>query len=193
MKQIQEIPGQVGIGRAYADFFKGLIEFRGRSTRAGYWWVQLLAYAVNFVVMMAVSMSLVTQALSQYGDDVTKATSQATSQMTPIILILSLVTAVVELSLVTRRNRDVGITGRGTAVLLVVQYALVVPSWIAMIQALVAGTAMTASSNGVTAFLTLALSIFQFVLKLLPTDSLTTRSDGAVARFFMRYKADAPN
>ncbi|WP_225047964.1 DUF805 domain-containing protein [Lacticaseibacillus kribbianus] len=193
MKQIQEVPGQVTIGRAYADFFKGLIEFRGRSTRAGYWWVQLLAYIVNFVVMMVMSVSLVTQALTKYGDNVDKATQVATSQLTPVVLILSLITMVVELSLVTRRNRDVGITGRGTAVLLAIQYVMVLPSWIAMAQKLLGGTPLAVTSNGVTAFLTLALAIFQFVLKLLPTDSLTTRSNAPVARFFMRYKADAPD
>lgn len=36
MEKINEVPGQVSFGRAFNDFFIGYIDFKGRTTRAGY-------------------------------------------------------------------------------------------------------------------------------------------------------------
>ncbi|MDR0297835.1 MAG: DUF805 domain-containing protein [Streptococcaceae bacterium] len=49
---IQEMPGKVGFGRAIGNFFKGYADFRGRTTRAGFWWAVLfqgLVYTVAAV------------------------------------------------------------------------------------------------------------------------------------------------
>jgi hypothetical protein len=43
---INEKAGQVSFGRAFKDYFRGYVEFLGRTTRAGFWWVQLLMFFV---------------------------------------------------------------------------------------------------------------------------------------------------
>lgn len=36
--------GKITFKQAWVDFWKGYVDFGGRSTRAGYWWIQLLIY-----------------------------------------------------------------------------------------------------------------------------------------------------
>ena len=49
MEKINEVPGQVSFGRALKDFFIGYIDFKGRTTRAGYWWMTLILMIISFV------------------------------------------------------------------------------------------------------------------------------------------------
>lgn len=52
---IQEKPGQVSFGRACIDFFKGYFDFRGRSTRAGYFYVELPLVVILIVLALQFS------------------------------------------------------------------------------------------------------------------------------------------
>ncbi|MHC5811788.1 DUF805 domain-containing protein, partial [Lactococcus lactis] len=49
MEKINEVPGQVSFGRALKDFFIGYIDFKGRMTRTGYWWMTLILMIISFV------------------------------------------------------------------------------------------------------------------------------------------------
>lgn len=52
MAKINEAPGQVSFGRAFKDFFIGYFDFKGRTTRAGYWWVTLILTILSFIPIM---------------------------------------------------------------------------------------------------------------------------------------------
>lgn len=41
---ISEQPGKVTFIEAHKDFFKGFLDFKGRTTRAGYWWTVPLQF-----------------------------------------------------------------------------------------------------------------------------------------------------
>ncbi|ALS00929.1 hypothetical protein ATZ33_05965 [Enterococcus silesiacus] len=57
MKKIHQIQGQVTFGKAIGDFFKGYFDFKGRTTRAGYWWVTLILTILTvicFIVLLPI-------------------------------------------------------------------------------------------------------------------------------------------
>lgn len=41
MVKIEE-KGKVTFGQAFKDYFRGYVDFKGRTTRAGYWWMTLV-------------------------------------------------------------------------------------------------------------------------------------------------------
>ena len=48
MNKINE-SGKVTFGQAWKDFWKGYVDFKGISTRAGFWWAMLDYFIINFV------------------------------------------------------------------------------------------------------------------------------------------------
>lgn len=49
MNKINE-SGKVTFGQAWKDFWKGYVDFKGTSTRAGFWWGALIYGVCNFIV-----------------------------------------------------------------------------------------------------------------------------------------------
>lgn len=49
MNKINE-SGKVTFGQAWKDLWKGYVDFKGTSTRAGFWWGALIYAVCNFVV-----------------------------------------------------------------------------------------------------------------------------------------------
>ena len=54
---VDEQAGQVSLGHALIDYFKGYFTFHGRSTRAGFWWIQLIFGATGLLLVWVVELS----------------------------------------------------------------------------------------------------------------------------------------
>lgn len=48
---VQEKVGQVTFLQAIKDFFKGFIDFKGRTTRAGYWWITVFGIVYQNILV----------------------------------------------------------------------------------------------------------------------------------------------
>lgn len=151
MVKIEE-KGKVTFGQAFKDYFRGYVDFKGRTTRAGYWWMTLVLsiLALIFYIVIvgkAVSAILAAEYFETYDF----------GNLLPLMLfalVLWLALLLPTWAMCVRRYRDAGMTG-GSPVFL---------------------------------FFTLVISLFFFLLTVLPTDKLTTTSQNSVLRFFFRYK-----
>ncbi|MGM0168502.1 hypothetical protein IGI39_004257 [Enterococcus sp. AZ135] len=113
MKKISE-QGKVSFSQAVKDFFKGYFDFRGRSTRAGYWWATLgivLAYIVLAIITIISSQN------REYYE------SPINSFMLVVIILFSLALLVPALALQVRRLRDVGLKSKAILAMYVLYYA----------------------------------------------------------------------
>ena len=97
--------------KAYIDFWKRAVDFRGRSTRPDYWWVYLINVIINTILV--VSFVLI-PFFSNVSNDPAILNDSAEIQkmilkyMSPII-IFGLIVLIPQLSLQFRRLRDAGI------------------------------------------------------------------------------------
>lgn len=57
MKSINQVPREVTFFQAIKDFFTGYVEFKGRTTRAGYWWVRLVGIIIS-IAFLSMTISL---------------------------------------------------------------------------------------------------------------------------------------
>lgn len=195
---IDEKAGQVSFGRAFKDYFRGYVEFLGRTTRAGFWWVQLLMFFVWLALFGWLMVTIV--GVFVQGD----ASTHWTRLIAPIVvmLIVALGLFLPNLALSVRRYRDVGLRGRGAAVLLGVNYLLSAAvnlgqstQTVHQIEALrdMNTTLSTTAPSGfgwATTLISLAFGIFFFVLTVLPSDTMLTSSDNAFVKFFIRSKSE---
>lgn len=195
---IDEKAGQVSFGRAFKDYFRGYVEFLGRTTRAGFWWVQLLMFFV-WLALFGWLMVTIISVFMQNG-----ASSKWTHLIAPIVVmvIVALGLFLPNLALSVRRYRDVGLRGRGAAVLLGVNYLLSAAVNLGQstqtfhqIEALrdMNTTVSTTAPSGfgwVTTLISSAFGIFFFVVTVLPSDTMLTSSDNAFIKFFIRSKSD---
>lgn len=196
---IEEKAGHVSFGRAFKDYFRGYVEFLGRTTRAGYWWVQLIL----FLVWFALFGWLIATIIAAFMNNV--ASPHWTLLIAPIVIIVIVALALFlpNLALKVRRYRDVGLRGRGAAVLLGVQYLLSVTinigqstQTVHQIEALrnlntTVATTVPSGFGWLTTLVSLAFGLFFFVLTVLPSDTMNTSSQNRFVRFFLREKVEA--
>ena len=194
---IDEKAGQVSFGRAFKDYFRGYVEFLGKTTRAGFWWVQLMMFFVWLVLFGWLMVTII--AVFMQGDVSTRWPRLIAPIVVMVIVALGLFLP--NLALEVRRFRDVGLRGRGAAVLLGVNYLLGATVNLGQstqtfhqIEALrdMNTTVSTTASSGfgwVTTLISLAFGIFFFVVTVLPSDTMLTSSDNAFIRFFIRSKS----
>lgn len=195
---IDEKAGQVSFGRAFKDYFRGYVEFLGRTTRAGFWWVQLLMFFVWLALFGWLMVTFI--GVFVQGD----VSTHWTRLIAPIVVmvIVALGLFLPNLALSVRRYRDVGLRGRGAAVLLGVNYLLSIAvnlgqstQTVHQIEALrdmntTVSTTVPSGFGWATTLISLAFGIFFFVLTVLPSDTMLTSSDNAFVRFFIRSKSD---
>lgn len=189
-----EESGKVRFGQALKDYFRGYVEFRGRSTRAGYWWMQLV---LGLVALIFVGWFI--WALVDLFSHLTRGFNLA-GFVVPLVLLLvfGLGTFLPTLALRVRRFRDAGLRGRGTAVLIGLQVAISgtvsfaqysqFSSVIDHAGNLAAQTPKLSSFALLLVFISYALSLFMFVVTVLPSDVMTTKSKNGFWRFFLREK-----
>lgn len=101
---INEQPGKVTFLQAHIDYFKGFFDFKGRTTRAGYWWTVPL----QFIEGIFLAISLFTGHIV-------------------LGIILLMLTVIPLYAVLTRRCRDAGLTNKGIIVLLLLPFFL---SWL---------------------------------------------------------------
>ncbi|MEO1768622.1 DUF805 domain-containing protein [Candidatus Enterococcus ferrettii] len=206
MRKINQKPGQVNFIRALMDYFQGYADFKGHSTRAGYWWVKLVTgffHLIFFAILFQANIPVMWDAamLFRYGylDQRTLNKEILTSllRVLPIIVFYCLIWLglfLPSMALLCRRMRDVGLRGRGFAayyitivLLLVLQYALHFQKTIIGMSSqgeLIIGLCMLL--NG-------CLTLILIVFTLLPTNQLATASNNSAARFFFREKRAKPD
>jgi uncharacterized membrane protein YhaH (DUF805 family) len=192
---INEKMGHVSFGQAFKDFFKGYVDFLGRSTRAGYWWMQLLLGAL-FAVFYIWLVVLLVLVFTQHPDE---SSFLSFLPLILFVLIAGLGLILPTVALQVRRYRDVGLRGRGALVLLVFNFLTGILRNIRDIQRLqtsrmfhdasLMANAPSITISGIFLFvLSFAISIFLFVLTVLPSDAMTTTSTNGFVRFFIREK-----
>ena len=189
MKKISE-KGKVSFGQAFKDFFTGYFDFRGRSTRAGYWWAQL---AIGIVYLLLFIWMLVSSASYRY---------DYSPNMAPmfIFFIYTLGIIVPSFALSVRRLRDTGIRGKAMIAIYVVYFALLYTNVFAVYSAVLSNLPamvnydMPMMPNVVTSpfltFFMMVFSIFLSVSAFLPTDIFATESDNAILTSIFRKKSE---
>ncbi|WP_071131733.1 DUF805 domain-containing protein [Enterococcus timonensis] len=197
MAQIQERPGKVTFKTAFLDFFKGYVDFKGRSTRAGYWWMQLIVGIISiFLIVWAVAplISFVLTAISSSNassvvDELSEREflQSLWGSMGPLIVlvIFSLAIFVPNLALQVRRVRDVGIRGRAQVLLIIINILFGSFTTVNIATTVQNGYQTGASYSPIQMIFTLGL----FIVTLLPTGTFTTEKTSGVANFFFKQKS----
>ncbi len=185
MAKIEERPGKVSFLQAWKDFFIGYVDFKGRSTRAGYWWVKIFTQVLAIVALVAILFPIIKVLLLSGDRPSEQELMKAVSKMiVPIILLLLVAIAIVvpNITLTVRRMRDVGLRGRGQATLLVLFLAF---SYFTRpdLNQIAAGN-IEESEN----YLSMLWSLGLFILSLLPTGTLTTSKETGILAFFFKNK-----
>lgn len=167
MKRINQVPGEVTFARANKDFFTGFLDFRGRTTRAGYWWVRLITVNICLMILRMVSF---------------------TTPFWQMDIFFLLVLGVPTIASETRRLRDVGFRGRGVFIYFGLMASLVL---IDIFRFFSNDLLMFYRVFNRIGLKMIALtSIGMFFLTLLPSNFLETRSTNRVLTFFFREKKE---
>lgn len=192
MGKIEE-RGKVSLKTAWGDFFKGYFDFKGRSTRAGYWWVQLFLVILSILFVAFLIWPFISSLLASVasGQDFETTAEDLIGKtllkvLVPLIigLLVSLALIIPSLALTVRRNRDVGLRGRGQLVLLVL-YIILSSITTSRTNFQQDAASLTTTVNPLQGIWTFAL----FILSVLPTGVLATRSDNPILAFFFKNKS----
>lgn len=180
MKTINE-SGKVSFSQSVKDFFQGYFDFRGRSTRAGFWWAQLcivLIYIILFVIT-----GIDASKRPYYGAPISPL-------LLFIIVIFSLAIIIPSLSLCVRRLRDIGLKSKTILALYVLYYGFygtyIIGTYSSMLSYISSAVSqysesysapiMSSSNSSLITFCFMTLSAFFFISLFLPTDMLATKS-----------------
>ncbi|MGG5371779.1 DUF805 domain-containing protein [Enterococcus sp. AZ196] len=204
MKRINQVPGEVTFLQAIKDFFAGYVEFRGRTTRAGYWWIRLIGIIIS-IAFLSMTISLFMYAAmeaTQYYqyDNYSYEDYQAIGydflstifRYIPFFLIYgigALALFLPNLSLGCRRLRDAGLTGRGIFVNYLMIFGLsFLMSFFYTANIYAYETVTYALLGLLCSGLIFIISIQLFVFTILPTDKLETQSSNKLIKFFFRER-----
>lgn len=194
MKKIMEVPGQVSFGQAFKDFWRGYIEFNGRTTRAGYWWMRLVLAVWLGILITGTTISVVNFGMQFFTGE--RSTSVITAMIVFIaLLILSgLALFLPDLALSVRRNRDVGLRGRGTLVIWAVMVVLEVIVSAQRVATQIAyegpyGRPGLSGQSWLTNWVTIVFGLIFLIVSVLPTDQFTIKAESnGFMKFFFRVK-----
>lgn len=168
MAVIQE-KGCVSFVQAVKDFFNGYIDFKGKSTRAGYWWMILAVWLVELLFAFGLL-----SALEFIPTSVSQLPAALASIFMTLLVVVWFVCLIPLVSLFVRRMRDVGLTSQGMVILIMVYLA--------------ADWTLFAHRSALLTFVTIFLLLGSFILTLLPSNQLTTTSRHRLLLFFFRPK-----
>lgn len=201
MRKINQIPGKVTFIRALIDYIRGYADFKGRSTRAGYWWVRLVISSFHLVFLLIlfqadVSVMWDTAMLFMYGyfnqKTLNKEVLTSLLQVLPILVFYCLIWLglfIPSMALLCRRIRDVGLRGRGFAVYYITVVILLALQYAMHLQKTIIGMSSQGELIiGLCMLLNGCLTFILFIFTLLPTNYLVIASHNSVARFFFRRK-----
>lgn len=197
MKTITQ-EGKVSFPQAVKDFYKGYFDFKGRTTRAGYWWVTLAIIIAYFVLFILTG--IVSSGRAYYE-------SPFSPIMVFVIIIFSLSLIVPGIALSVRRLRDTGIQSKAILGIYVVYYALygtfMMSFYSSMLNSISSMasmyasysdsytpvTTMNMSGSPIITLLFMLLSGFMTISTFLPTDMFATESNNSVLTSLFHKKA----
>ena len=165
-----EQKGKVTFLQAIKDFFRGYVDFKGRTTRAGYWWVSFVLGIISIVTGIMFFFGLFANNMNG-----------SIPMLLPFIIFV-FVAFIPNISMSVRRYRDVGLTGWGTLCLWLVSFLL---------GQINSGFSYTNeefmfATNSISTFISSIISIFLTLLTIFPTDMLTVSSENRILLFFFR-------
>ena len=168
MKVKIEETGRVTMKAALQDFFKGYIDFSGRTTRAGFWWMVLSVAVVELILMagMAISFSMISP--------FSKAPSVFTSIFFMAMIVVWLVAIIPMLALTARRLRDAGLSTAG-----------IIIGWMIYVAAF---STIASYDSAVIMFIAILMWLIAFVLTLIPSNTLVTSSQHRLLTSIFRRK-----
>lgn len=181
MKRIEE-SGKVSALQSIKDFWLGYFDFRGRSTRAGYWWAQVFIVLIYIILFIITAVSSTNRSYFE---------SAANPFCVFIIILFSVAVLVPLLSLSVRRLRDVGLKSKTILALYILYYgfygAFIIGIYSSMFSSLssmmnqysenyATMPAIELNISPVITFFFMTLSGFFWISVFLPTDMLATKS-----------------
>lgn len=178
-----------GFKQVFVDFFKGYVDFKGQTSRREYWFT-ILMLVIFYVILLGIFTAVIlanSNSVNIYGP--------AAFTGLIVVLLVSLGLILPTIALNVRRSRDAGLRGRGYLVLYIINFAASyanMPGFYgynrSMGYMMNSGYYNLLGANSFLSFIGIAISLFFFVVTLLPTDEMTTKSDNAFVKFFFRSK-----
>lgn len=178
-----EQKGKVSFKQAIKDFFLGYFDFKGQTTRAGYWWV-ILAFILLTIITLILGMFF-------FFSMFVSSSAEALKRSLIVVSIFILFIIIPSLALNVRRIRDVGLTGWGTLCLYLLAFILFMAqgtySYVYNFDFIEGSKEnITLGNNILVTFLDFTINILMLLLTIFPTNMLTTKSENKILRFFFR-------
>ena len=172
---IQENGKKIGFGRAIKDYFRGYVDFKGRSTRAGYWWMQLFNGMILAGIGFLLLIGLIIDGITVGGD--MSAFGFGNTGILPgslLLIIFILGSILPSLALLTRRLRDVGMKNGAILLNLLLFGAAGLLHFLVTIlnQVTAENIAVIVSLDLIFALFVFFFAVEFFIFSLLPTDYL---------------------
>lgn len=182
MNRIEQ-KGKVTFKQAIKDFFGGYFDFKGQTTRAGYWWV-ILAFVLLTTITLILGMFF-------FFSIFVSSSAEALKRLLIVVSIFILFIIIPSLALNVRRIRDVGLTGWGALCLYLVLFILFMAqgtySYVYSFDTIEGSKEnITLGNNILVTFSYFVINIFLLLLTIFPTDMLTTKSKNKILCFFFR-------
>lgn len=116
--------GKVGFVQACKDYWRGYVNFSGKTTRAGYWWAQLMIALIAFAIALVVGV-ICAMVSAMYATEDTEIifVSFGFIAYVCVAIILLMATYLANLALITRRMNDLGL-----------------PFWLSLLLAIIGGS-----------------------------------------------------
>ncbi|MGY3765623.1 DUF805 domain-containing protein [Vagococcus vulneris] len=198
MKKIEET-GKVSFGKAIKDFWSGYLDFRGTTTRSGYWWAQLFLGIIYICLFFLMMLSGVLLAFNS---------AVGIFFVTMLMFLFSIAIIIPSLTLSVRRMRDSGIRSKSIFTLYLVYgaltYTVVTNVYATMLSGIVANigytghggpdlSALPSMFGGLylpvsLTFITMLVSFFISLTAFMPTGFFATSSDNKILRAIFKQK-----
>lgn len=176
LAKINQEPGNVGFIQAIKDFYKGIIDFKGRTTRAGYWFSMIWVFICYMLtIMFSVILFLSSINVTVTTDLATALSEHITSHLlflVAVILIGIFGIALPSLTTMVRRYRDAGVSDYGIVLVIVLS--------------LFFGSSQVMSQSIFISLISFAVAIFTFILTVVPTDYFVTKKENGLIKFLFR-------
>lgn len=169
MKAKVQEKGRVSFGQAVKDFFRGYVDFSGRSTRAGYWWTVLAVAIVEAILAVGLCISI-----GMISSSSSNVPSAFTSFFMMALLVVWLIVLIPTISLTVRRMRDAGLSTSGIIVGFMIYAA--------------AYTTSLSYDSAVITFITVLMWLVSLVLTVVPSNALVTSSKNRFLTSILRSK-----
>ncbi|MGX7030972.1 DUF805 domain-containing protein [Vagococcus zengguangii] len=164
------------------NFYKNYVNFSDCTTRRDYWLPVLSYYALSLVgIILSLVIFTVNQTEVTVSEGVETVVKQASAPSIINILaigllifwiVISFVSIIPMFSGVVRRYRDAGLNNRGIV-------------WLVILSVIFSTTGASAQSNNFVQFISFLCGLITFIVLLLPSDYLTSKSS-SFARYFYR-------